>query len=672
MSKTTPEKHLPTEALVAHLDGELSRREHERVEQHLKECWQCRSRAAGIEEHIRKLTEARASQAYPSAGEVDQARREFFARFDQPGKQTISQRPAPAQVVTIGGRLWKPAAAIVAVAAGVAAMFVITDRLRHPALEASRILAAAQTFEDQFRQSTGIVHQNIAVEVTESSPVRLQRRSELEVWSDGRRYASRWRDASGSLRHAVWRPDTSREWVYDPALAPRVVPAVHRPADPQALADLWHSGFDAESIETAFLQWLRQREWRLVSFAADLRTFANREGASLRVERARSEGGGPALRLTAERHVDGVLVRLVLEVDSTSHRPRLISVVFERGSQKAELRLAARQMEHVSETQRATSPFEPDPALPKRDTIARSPDPAAASPDMSLVPPPVEAELDAAEVAARFALHRLRACLGEPIRVERSASAIRVVGIAETPERKQQILAALTDVDGRSHITVQVTTIDEAPRHRPLTVSAPPESAGAIRFSSAQLPTQGLLLEYFQRSASGQNAAAGITQFTNSALETSAGSLEQAWALRRLAERYAPDSVHRLRPNSRWLLEIMIRDHLEALREKTDAARALLEPFLSSTLGSGGEPSAAQPDNRLWSQSVPALFATVARTHGLIHGLLGGGPPAAPPGQVQQRLRELRAALPNLSAEVRDLEVRVAAQFSAFAESVRQ
>ena len=59
----------------------------------------------------------------------------------------------------------------------------------------------------------------------------------------------------------------------------------------------------------------------------------------------------------------------------------------------------------------------------------------------------------------------------------------------------------------------------------------------------------------------------------------------EAWALRRLAEAYSRVNTDQLSPRGRRLLEIMLTEHLAALKLHADRSRALLKPVLSSVDG---------------------------------------------------------------------------------------
>jgi hypothetical protein len=581
---------------------------------------------------------------------VDRARREFFVRFAGTGGR--STRPEAAKPER---RCWKPATAMATVAAGLVGLMVVPSLFYKPAEPgASALLAAARRSEGALRLAPEILHQVIEVEVVQSKPAATRRRSELAVWAAGERYASRWQDAAGTLRYAAWQPESSRGFVFDPAATPGVAPHAPRAVSAVTLAELADAGLGAEAIEAAFLRWLRGHQWRAVSFATDFAEFASRDGVVLRVERIQPVSANAVIRLVAERRVAGAAVRFVLETDAGSHRPRLLSVIFENQAGKAELRLIIRRMERLPEIHKAI--FEPDVPLPG----THSPAPAPLSLE-ALETRSTEAELDAADVEVHFALHRLRACLGEPVKVERSASSIRVQGIAETAERKRQLLAVLAGVESRRHIVFEIETVEEALRSRPATPAVPrrTDKGESVRISPAEFSVQDRLIEYFRRSGEGTDAGSRATEFVNAALEISSAMLDEAWAFRRLAERYPPEEARKLRPHYCWLVEIMMRDHLAALRRKAEAARNLVQPVLGAMLGPGAGAAAPQPESPAagsWIESVPELLDGVFRAHHLLYGAFGEG---------GSRLAELQSALPHACEQARELEAFVNEEFSA-------
>jgi hypothetical protein len=71
-----------------------------------------------------------------------------------------------------------------------------------------------------------------------------------------------------------------------------------------------------------------------------------------------------------------------------------------------------------------------------------------------------------------------------------------------------------------------------------------------------------------------------LTEAANNSLNQAQAGLTEAWALRRLAERFPREKTVRLLPRSLWLLEIMVKDHERELQKQLQSCRQTLEPLL--------------------------------------------------------------------------------------------
>src|SRR6202022_612259 len=69
--------------------------------------------------------------------------------------------------------------------------------------------------------------------------------------------------------------------------------------------------------------------------------------------------------------------------------------------------------------------------------------------------------------------------------------------------------------------------------------------------------------------------------FINGVVELVQEALAQAWALRRLRDRYEPATVAQLSRGSRQTLELLIRDHVLVLRQNVDEARDMVATIVS-------------------------------------------------------------------------------------------
>ena len=167
-------------------------------------------------------------------------------------------------------------------------------------------------------------------------------------------------------------------------------------------------------------------------------------------------------------------------------------------------------------------------------------------------------------------------------------------------------------------VTVDLRTAAEAAGAADVVTEATVE---ATRVGTAPLPIQDALDKYF---AKREGAGRAITQLANEAVTVSKDASDEAWALRRLAERFGQGGQDDLRLESKWLLEVMIRDHAGALLEHVRRNRTLLNPVLS--VAAGGKqapPMEREEDGRFWS-AVFSLFSLAEETDALVQGLFAG------------------------------------------------
>jgi hypothetical protein len=299
---------------------------------------------------------------------------------------------------------------------------------------------------------------------------------------------------------------------------------------------------------------------------------------------------------------------------------------------------------------------------------------------------------------ARVALHRVAADLGEPIEIVRGAHQIEVRGLVDTGNRKEELLTAL---QGIPHLVTQIVTVAEASSAPPSETGGPPsgrsESAPggppsvASAVMSPALPIQDQLEKYFSErrvaaaSPSGSESTGvveesiqrDIQRLSSQATTLSEGSLEHAWALRRLAERYPPGEVSTLSPEPRRQLENLIRDHVRALSDQGRRYSALVRPVLLSIAGKSESPSEGGTGLTAasWPTFSPSLFNTVSQVDRLTSALFAGAalPVEAetdPSGNMRLRyktpeacVRDLLAALSLLDNELPRLEKQTQGKF---------
>jgi anti-sigma factor RsiW len=306
----------------------------------------------------------------------------------------------------------------------------------------------------------------------------------------------------------------------------------------------------------------------------------------------------------------------------------------------------------------------PAPAIIAAASPAASPSIiATASP--APAPPPSEAEVKEAEVAAMYALHQARADLGEQIEVVREAGqGVIVRGLVETPERKQQLTEALRDLP---LVAAQVQTIEEATRQA--AASQPARAAEAVTPNEPMISTtsgasgaqagnafEQRLARYFaEREPAGSdrgNIDLKIAQLFNEVVTESSAAMSEAWALRRLLERFAAEKENDISPAARQRIEEMTANHIARLKTQNHKLRARLEPVLLSIAG-GKTPAAPAPVESTRQAHALRVFRAVEQAQRMIQRLVTGAASAATP---EEAARQLLVALARLDHELLSFE----------------
>jgi len=660
-------KHCTDEQLLGHLDGELSRIAESSVERHLKCCWDCRRRRGELEEQVQAV-----SRVLKDPGGLEHRTSHAWRSFQVWQEQYDRTLLATPRFGLLASRSWRRELAVAAclllvcLAAAGFWLKAISDRT-----QPARLLAETRQYEQRVYREALPVQHVFDVEVVEVRPAHRSRSSRVEVVSkpgEGR-YAARWRDASGMLQRALWRPGNDREYRYDASHALAVV-GPGSAVETIALTDLPRYGLELEEIEAGFMQWIAGQRWRPISLAAEFMTFSSQAGVVLRTEPLLAPGEPPAMRISAERESGGISITLVMDVDTLSYRPRFHRMRFANGVRTVELRLCPLRAESVRSDRPMLALFEPDvpiapqpgvPSLAKLVPPARLP---------SELPRPVEllAEDEGValgrELRARYALHRAKACLSEPMEIQREASSVKVTGLTKTDERKRELITALQIIPG---VVVEIQTLEEAlAKEAGFRNRAELESLGesaSTEVRARRLPIQAWLKDYFepgsresgtiQRRKDATTTIDEIRDLSNRAILLAGKSWSEAKVLRRLAEQYPSSVLAHLSSEGRRLLESMIQDHLAELKFLTAESRQLLEPVLSSllrdnTFSAAGTHASGVPDSL--ETEFPALSRQLVNacddSKRLIFGLFAGVDPVE--GQEEQAVRNLLGNLVRL------------------------
>lgn len=293
-------------------------------------------------------------------------------------------------------------------------------------------------------------------------------------------------------------------------------------------------------------------------------------------------------------------------------------------------------------------------------TPATAPPLVAATASPSLLPLssplPTAAALLEAEVAAFFALHQLQADLGEQIEVLREGNRQVVVrGLVEQAERKQKLIEALRAIP---LIAPQILTIEEAARNLKPTLServseATIASEPAVRATPQENVFQQRLEQYFLHRGMDRNRASQqVAALSNTIVAEARGALSEAWALRRLAERFGGGQVAESSPAAQQQLTAIMSDQVTRLKARQRNLQTQLEPLLTSLTVAPSTvmmTSGATPKERALQ-----LFKSVEQFYSLTNSLFAGAGSAT--GSAESSARQMLAALAQMESTLRHLE----------------
>ncbi len=225
------------------------------------------------------------------------------------------------------------------------------------------------------------------------------------------------------------------------------------------MADLSAYGLDRPCWKQPF-EMVGPLAGRPISLSADFSSIACRGDVALAVERVRMAGDAYVIRFSAVRIASGIRTEIVMDVDAKTWRPQLQRVRFDTPQKSVEFQLAVETLQFVShaaippEVSRSRDWLRQTLSLasPKAPEEARAAQPVSSPGD----------NLDRLEVEVHYALHRIRACLGEPVEIVRSPSGrILVEGLVKSTERKTELLTALGELGDTDALSVSIRAMSE-------------------------------------------------------------------------------------------------------------------------------------------------------------------------------------------------------------------
>jgi hypothetical protein len=618
------EGHLPEGKLLLYLDGELPPKEAALAQEHLTACWSCRMNADRVQEGVFAFVKYRDQALRSLAAPPSDEKR--FARRLEDLRERLGKRSWLAHLYDSGRRIFSAARlaelphplvwALACLVASFAAIAFFTWSDRVPVVTASELLQKASEAEARELRATAqpVVYQKL----------RIRRGARVATWE-------LWRDtANARFRQSIATAGKS--------------------AAEGLMRESGDAALTAELMEVLGANRMNpQQPLSAASFEVWRQSLAEKREE---VSRSQTEAGETlTLRVSAVAETAvGQITEASLVVRGRDWRPQAQSLKVRGENEIREYELNETAYE-VIPLAVLTVFAEPAPAATR---IPAAPPLTVATP-LAANPLPTSAELRNAEVAALYALHQLKADLGEQIEIARESNEQIVVrGQVETPQRKQELIAALK---GIPFAAARIQTFDEAtaqaaPKQPPATIAPLPDANGDRAPDAGVNLFERRLARYFAERAgtASEDAAAinrRIAQMANSAFAESSAALASGYALRRLAEQFDDGSDEQMSVAAAARLREVISNHLAEINTRSRNLRTLLEPALISIAGTqtGASPS-PQPAEGTRKARVMRLFKAVEQVQRLSYRLFDSGQTfAASPEEAARLMLQASAQL---------------------------
>jgi RNA polymerase sigma factor (sigma-70 family) len=488
--------------------------------------------------------------------------------------ENVNDAPGDSGFLLLSGpvdrrRLWaRPGfVAVLTVALAAAGFLIWKNRPPEAALTAAVFLERAQAAEQAAAQVRDHAsHRFINLEERRSPEGAVVSRRRIEIWQNhatGDR-AQRLYDEANQLVAGTWQKADGARVVYQHGskARPQAAPAV--PADLLlSLEDIWQLNPSAKVFGN------------LVAEPSAVKVERRSASYVLIYEKERAIGASRLLKAT-------------LTLNQSDLRPIEQTLLVQRGGDLREYRFAEASFELVPSKAVNKAVFEVEPELigGARPT-GRTGDWAHRDLTSSRVPPLTSASTPAVasaelEIDVAYLLNQAKADRNEQVALTRSAGgSLRVEGIVETEERKNELLRALAPVSQNPTVIIDIRTVAEALRRTP-TPSAISIHQADLTVSTVAVDRE--LREFFSKQGSSPNGDLdeAVRSFSSRSVKRAYDALFHAIALKQLINRFANVDMRTVAPDARVKWLSMVREQASAFERETSLLRGELRPIFFS------------------------------------------------------------------------------------------
>lgn len=486
--------------------------------------------------------------------------KDFFSRrrdVEESGSSSMTSLSLSGQApVAARTRVWtSPAWLTVLIAAVMAGAFLLYRANLDNAQTATSLLAQAIVAEtNRGRTAERVAHRSINLEIRRSSEGALVSRHTIQSWESYDRRIQRLYDESGRLIAAsTQNPDGSRTLYHH-----RSKLAQPRGATPDSLL------LDLEDV------------WQLTPSIQDYKSLIADPAAANVVERATDY----LVTFEKERTIGASrLIRATLTLAKSDLRPIEQTLVVQRGEELREYKFVETKFELLPAKDVPAKVFEIERelageaagssgAVALRNTGPSTPTPVAAS---------TELEIDVA-----YLLSQAKADRNEQVALTRSASgSLRVEGVVDTAERRDEFLRALRPFSSNPAVTVDIRTVAEATARQK--AGASKETVREVEETGDAIAVEEELREYFARRGLSDAAVdQSVRAYASRVVNQSYRALLRAVELKQMATRVARVDMRTVAPDARSKWLEMTRAQAAAFERENTALRRELQPIFLS------------------------------------------------------------------------------------------
>jgi len=483
---------------------------------------------------------------------------------DTPFRTLLSQTTRPDR-----RHSWRGLSLLVLLISAVMIVGFLVFKARLSPLTATALLETACVAEVSAQQTPDKVrHRSIRLEERRSAEGAIVAQRKIEIWENrasGNR-AQRLYDDTNLIAGAWQKPDGSRT-VYHHGSKPQPQPALATPDNLLLnLEDVWQLEPSAQTFRTLIA------EPAVASVEERSTTYV------LSYEKERTIGASRLLKAT-------------LTLSKSDLHSIEQTLLVQRGSESREYRFVEASFELLPVKAVAPAAFEIEPELTggagelgrpvdwaHRDlTTSRVPP----SPNASTPPIAASAEL---EVDVAYLLNQAKADRNEQVALTRSAGgSLRVEGVVESQQRKDEILKALASVSNNPAVKIEIRTVAEATQRRapttPVVVQEAEETANTVAADED-------LRRYFAKTDPGGPGDELIRAYSSRVVNGAYRAVFHAIELRKLINRFANVDMRTVTPDARAKWLAMLREHAGSFARENALLRREIQPvfFAGSSL----------------------------------------------------------------------------------------